>query len=445
MDESSLARTVATAVLGIDTLWGGDVMCPSGTGRFVADTWFSGEPLPPAYSHPTAEAVRKGGGVSAKEPDRAAIDASLEKVNVRGAIGGISRIADLAGGLRGGFLAGQAACLQVMWDLVQERLGRGAPVPYERCVRTLTGADPERSRPEEKRARLTELLEAAGYPARSDLLAAASAWRAERAVPRKTLPAVGSAFIAQLDALAEKNLCPHLPPELRGVPRANTRFLPIADAWFSGSMNYLGRARRPDGSPEYEATYEINAALEIAVPEFLDLVAHEVVPGHVTTFAFLQRLFTLGKVGFEATVLTMNTRAAALYEGIANNAVLIAHGVTDLADLPDPDLQIGTLLMLLQDDAKNQASYLTYKESVPREEIQTELRRDYLVSAERADKLSGAWAQHPLLGRMYLPAYRFGTELVARLRRQHDAKTLLPILYGAGGVVDTATILDALA
>ena len=34
------------AVLGIDTFWGGDVMCPSGTGRFIADSWFSDEPLP---------------------------------------------------------------------------------------------------------------------------------------------------------------------------------------------------------------------------------------------------------------------------------------------------------------------------------------------------------------------------------------------------------------
>ena len=41
---------VADAVLGIDTLWGGDVMCPSGTGRFIADSWFSDEPLPAASS-----------------------------------------------------------------------------------------------------------------------------------------------------------------------------------------------------------------------------------------------------------------------------------------------------------------------------------------------------------------------------------------------------------
>ena len=56
----------------------------------------------------------------------------------------------------------------------------------------------------------------------------------------------------------------------------------------------------------------------------------------------------------------MNTRAATLFEGIANNAILIAHGVTEIDELPDEDLQIGVLLALLQDDAKNQSSYLTW-------------------------------------------------------------------------------------
>src|SRR5208282_1769356 len=42
----AIGQFVADAVLGIDTLWGGDVMCPSGTGRFIADSWFSDEPLP---------------------------------------------------------------------------------------------------------------------------------------------------------------------------------------------------------------------------------------------------------------------------------------------------------------------------------------------------------------------------------------------------------------
>ena len=66
------------------------------------------------------------------------------------------------------------------------------------------------------------------------------------------------------------------------------------------------------------------------------------------------------------------------------------------------------------------------------------------MSAERADKLSGAWGRHPLLGRMYLPAYRAGTWKVAELRRQYGPKQFLPVLYGAKGLVDIVTIEKAL-
>ena len=54
-----VGRFVADAVLGIDTLWGGDVMCPSGTGRFIADSWFSDEPLPAAYTRLPPSACAK--------------------------------------------------------------------------------------------------------------------------------------------------------------------------------------------------------------------------------------------------------------------------------------------------------------------------------------------------------------------------------------------------
>jgi hypothetical protein len=334
-----------------------------------------------------------------------------------------------------------------MWDLVMEILGKGAPVPYERCVEASTGSVPEPSQPQAKQARLAELLGRAGYAVSTggELLSAVDSWRKARLIPMASVRALGAAVIARFDQLSAANLLPFLPAELHSVPRANIRFLPIKDAWFSGSMNYLGRGRRPDGLPEYEATYEINTSLEISVPEFEQLVSHEVVPGHVTTFAYLQNLWMRGQAGFEATVLTMNTRAAALFEGIANNAILMAYGVTEVEELEDEDLQIGLLLALLQDDAKNQASYLTWKEQLPQPEVAAVLRRDFLVSAERADKLSGAWGRHPLLGRMYLPAYRAGTERVAALRRRCPPKRLLPALYGCSGLVDLTTIEDTQA
>jgi hypothetical protein len=136
----------------------------------------------------------------------------------------------------------------------------------------------------------------------------------------------------------------------------------------------------------------------------------------------------------------MNTRGATLFEGIANNAILMAFGVKEVEELPDEDLQIGVLLFLLQDDAKNQSSWLTWGEGRPQAEVAATLRADYLVSEERADKLSGAWGRHPLLGRMYLPAYLAGTEKVAALRRVHPPERILPALYGVNGLVDVVTI-----
>jgi hypothetical protein len=447
MDDTALAAATATALLGIDTLWGGDVLCASGTGRFIADSWFSDEPLPPAYRHRSAAALRASGGLGASAPDAAAVDAYLAAVDVRAAIAELASAARALRGLRGGYLAGLARALEVMWDLGQERLGRSAPVPFERCVEASTGRPPEPSDPSAKREQLAALLASAGHRVSGDgaLLAAVEAWRAERLVPRKAIPSLGAAFIAQLDGGTVRHVVPHLPPALRDVPRANIAFLPIEDAWFSGSMNYLGRERDGAGNPRYEATYELNASLQISVPEFVQLVSHEVVPGHCTTFALLQKLYVQRRVGFEATVLTMNTRGAALSEGIANNAVLMAHGVTRLEDLPDPDLRIGVLLALLQDDAKNQAAWLTWRERRPQPEVAAILRRDYLVSEERAGKLSGAWARHPLNGRMYLPAYRAGTEKVAEILRRHPPARALPALFGASGLVDVVTIDEALA
>jgi len=440
MDRSG--QFAADAILGIDTLWGGDVMCPSGTGRFIADSWFSDEPLPLAYTLPAAARVRESGGVAGKKADRAALDEYLITVNLPAAIAGVRREGSKVGGLRGAYLSGLAVCLETMWDLAMEILGKGDPVSYERSVKASTGHAPEPSQPETKRKRVEELLGRAGYSASGPggILGAVDVWRRDRIVPMASVRALSTAVIAKFDRLSELNLLPHLPHELAGVPRANIEFLPIKEAWFSGSMNYIGRARTPDGKPKYEATYEINASLQISVPEFEQLVSHEVVPGHVTTFAYLQDLYVRGIVGFEATVLTMNTRAATLFEGIANNAILIAHSVTEVDQLPDEDLQIGVLLALLQDDAKNQASYLTWGENMPKAEVAAILRRDYLVTEERADKLSGAWGRHPLLGRMYLPAYRRGTEQVAELRRKHRPGDLLPILYGAVGLVDCETV-----
>ena len=445
-DLAELDQHIANATLGIDTLWGGDVMNHSGEGRFVADCWFSGAPLPIAYSHPAAERLRRSRGVQARIPDRESIETYLNAIDVRGAIGEISVRAKVLPPRRKNYLKGLVNCLEVMLDLAMEILGKGEAVPYERCVRASTGCDPQPSNPSAKRKRVRELLDRAGYPSsgNAELRASVDAWRRDRLIPSSSMPALSSAFVAELDQLAQKNLLPHIPRVLHSVPRANIRFSPIMGSYYSGSMNYLGRARREDGSPEYEANYEINSALQISVPEFQMLISHEIVPGHVTTCAFLQNMYERGRVFFEATVLPMNSLRAALYEGLANNALLIAHGITEVDLIPDTDLQIGLLLSLLQDDAKNQSSYLIWKEGASQEEVAMTLRHEFLVSEERAEKLSGVWGHHPLLGRMTLPVYRAGTEKVAELRKKYPPSRVLPALFGCRGLVDIQTVEAAL-
>ena len=112
MSPASLDAAIAEALIGIDTLWGGDVMNPSGVGRFIADCWFSDEPLPVAYTHPAAAALRANGGVGAKAPDYASIEAYRSVVDVHGAITCMLDGARAVGGLRGEYLRGPGPLLR---------------------------------------------------------------------------------------------------------------------------------------------------------------------------------------------------------------------------------------------------------------------------------------------------------------------------------------------
>src|SRR4051794_24367481 len=145
---------VAEAVIGIDTIWGGDVMCASGTGRFIADSWFADEPLPKAYSTPAAARVRETGGVGGKTVDREAMEKYLREVDMPTAIAGVKSEAGKIGGLRGEYLTGLAGSMQTMWDLAMEILGKGPAVPYARCVEASTGKGAGAAGPETERGRV---------------------------------------------------------------------------------------------------------------------------------------------------------------------------------------------------------------------------------------------------------------------------------------------------
>jgi hypothetical protein len=201
------------------------------------------------------------------------------------------------------YLDGPRRFLDVMWDLAMEVLGKGDPVPYARAVEASTGKPPEPSHPEKKRERVAELLGRAGTRHRNpaEFSPPSMPGVAIASRPWHRCSALGQAVIAHFRRAEREKPLPHLAAGTRRRAARQHR-LPAHQGRMVLRLDELHwpRAQR-DGAPEYEASYEINASLQISYPEFEQLVSHEVVPGHVTTFAYLQDLYVRGKAGFEAS------------------------------------------------------------------------------------------------------------------------------------------------
>ncbi len=167
---------------------------------------------------PAAARVRETGGVAGKNVDRSAIEEYLRAVDLPRAIAGVRDEARKIGGLRGSYLEGLALCLETMWDLAIEVLGKGEQVPYARCVEASTGRPPEASQAGERSviawpscwaARGTLTSSSGGRFSRRSTPGGKSAWfRWHRSVR------LGAAVIAHFDQLSAKNLMPYLPQEL---------------------------------------------------------------------------------------------------------------------------------------------------------------------------------------------------------------------------------------
>lgn len=440
---------IATAIIGVDTLWGGNVDDISGTNRLIADSYFSDYELPPCFFDVTADALRQSNGVLGTSVATKDVVAFVEKFAIREAIDFIKSGVSASTEAQKKYQARMGKALEAMLDLALAQRHVLEEIPYTRLVEAGTGFTPQLFDVSEQREKIRTLLESISEgPSlyEGNLLAAVDAWRQKRLISNTHMAEVNTILIPQLDVLAVKNILPHLPPAFATVPRANVVFKPIQGAHFSGSLNYLGKERKADGSPQYEAVYEINAEIQISNNEFACLVAHEVVPGHVMTTALFHYLcFTKAPgFGFESTIFPMCSPAATLSEGVANTAFLLANGWQSDAEIPDPNIRIARLLDTLQDCGKANISYRLYQEKMEPQKVSELTRGECLLTQERAQKLTFAWGQHPLLGQMYLPAYAIGTKIVSEALHKYGAAAVIPVLYGARGPVDILSITELL-
>ncbi|MFW5739839.1 MAG: hypothetical protein ACOC1F_05685, partial [Myxococcota bacterium] len=220
-------RAVANAIISVDTLWGGDVNCRSGTGRVIADSYFSWKELPEAYRGDDADRVRKSGGVSAKEPDKDAIHAYLKRTKPQEHIDAMLKISCDFDPLRREVVAGLADALRVELALAMEQIGEGPSVSYETCVVAAMGQPATEVDTQQDLERVRVLLGELGekVPAGDDgLIEAVDAFRKRTWIGHEGIDKASKRVIAELERMVEKNFVPHLPEELRKVPRSNVAF-----------------------------------------------------------------------------------------------------------------------------------------------------------------------------------------------------------------------------
>ncbi len=436
---------IATAIIGVDTLWGGNVDDFSGTNRLIADSYFSDYELPPCFFDLTADALRESEGVLGKAVSNEDIIEYARKFSIRECIEFLQSGSSATTDVQKNYQVRMGKALEVMLDLALSQRGIVEEISYARLVEAGTGFAPQLFDVSEHRKIIIDVLEQIGEgPSlhHNNLLAAVDAWRSKRLLASSEMAEVNKVLIPELDVSTQKNILPYLPADFANVSRTNVVFKPIAGANFSGSLNYLGKERSADGSPLYEAVYEINAEIEITKTEFEFLVAHEVVPGHVMTTALTQYLcFTnTSGFGFENTIFPMCSPAATLSEGVANMALFLARGWKSDADITDPDMRLAYLLSVLQDYGKANISYRLHQEKMEPAKVSELTRSECLLTAERAEKLTFAWGAHPLLGKMYMPAYAVGTNIVGDLLKKYGPEKLIPVAYGAQGPVDIISL-----
>ncbi|HET9826350.1 MAG TPA: hypothetical protein VFP87_13515 [Chitinophagaceae bacterium] len=75
-------------------------------------------------------------------------------------------------------------------------------------------------------------------------------------------------------------------------------------------------------------------------------------------------------------------------------------------------MEVALAIADLQNVAKHNVSILYQREGVPIEKVKSYLRDDCIMPDHLVKKLSGGWAQDPIIGPMYGPAYYVGTKVV---------------------------------
>lgn len=450
--ESGFDQALANAIVGVDTLYGHDVGSESGKDHFVADSYPRQElELPPAYHDETAALLRQGQkGVEPGEN----IDRVTKYVETHGLLDNRNRLitALSADALdhRRSFVTNLGECLDVMTRIALAT-NRKEPLPaYEERFAASTRRMPALVDTALLRDTLRAALSKVGFEETESrsLRETFIAWEADRGKigPEKMAAEVERVRIYLMN-LMRQNMFSGIDFDLSGhdahlddIPFDKMEFRPVNNVRFTGSNAYTGGVN-PDGTPALKALFEYNTDHPLSPSHLYDFVAHEIIAHYVDTVMADLR-WRAGQVGLEGPLGTMCTTGVILREGFAQSSLKIIYNGSEENAVNDlgADQRVQFARQRLDDAGKLNASVLFQLQGQSLDEVRRHLAVDCVLTDQFVNKLSGVWAQHPVWGPMYGPAYHVGQTVVDAMIRKHGPRKVLDMCLHKKGYLDIDTL-----
>lgn len=432
---SEIEQKLVILAFGVDALAGGDAMHESGAQHFIVDTWTSGMTPPAVYYDTIAANLRQAGGAF-EFGDKAAINKYINDHRLHQLPNEIrEEIKQLDAGRRNDVLS-----LVNALELVLRTLDENVESPgYDEKYKAVTGlTEVKLVDATPYRKTLEQALSKAGYEIRpgGDLRQSSLAWEKAQGhigaylqgddekidgtvvqqkfneTIQKLLGVARERLFSQMDFGIERHQS-----DLSDILFNGFEFKPIDNVSFTGSSIYRGQGT---DAPLLQGLLEYNTDHPLTPAGLIQLAAHEAMIGHYLNSAVSDLLWRSGKLPFEASMGTMCTSSAVFQEGWAENALDVVYGSREqtLAGIEEDfkissfDMEVVLAMADLQNVAKHNVSILYQREGMPIDEVKNYISKECIMPDHLVKKLSGGWAQDPIIGPMYGPAYFVGTKVV---------------------------------
>lgn len=453
-EPAGLDEKLETLLIGVDTLFGGDAMARSGAHHVIADTLSLGTPLPKIYHDPFARASRgfARGRLGSRNVlgDTVAVDGFVRNYRLCELPG---EIRELLTGLHEDEKANVlhlTDTLSVMLDTAIAQLNRKEFPSFDRRYMAAiagTAREVEVANPADAREKLGEALAGVGFPAASDrdLREAVLVWESKQGyLEAQDVGGVARKIVGELLEVLRNQVFSHLDFGLAGheadlsdLTFDGFKFKTVKQVPFTGSNTYYGGEK--GGVPLLRALVEYNTDHPITKIGLLDLCAHEVI-GHYINAAVRDVSRRSGKLGFMAALDVMCSPVCTFQEGWAQNMFELMYGSREAAaERHGKDLLVALSHADLEDIAKNNVAILYQKIGASLEDVQRHVAEDCVQAEPIVKKLSGLWAQHPIMGPMYGPAYLVGRQIVNAAIKNHGHVPVARIGCHLDGLVDVGT------